>query len=171
MFVVIHKLFSIWFVFVVLFISGAGALVNVCQIALHKMEMKKQIKTQLKQNYPDENVKVFSANQLKSAEWEHSSEFYLLNEKYDVLNVIDSNEQKYFFCISDQREMELLEKSSKNHSNHEWMDELVKKINLKLNVFECRFGTNELQPLTELAHTSNYKSTSLDGLFKPPIEL
>jgi hypothetical protein len=152
----------------VLVLSGAGALVDTVQIVLHKKEMKQKIKTDLKSTMNSELIVVFTQYDLKSAKWEHESEFFLGDEKYDVIKVLDSNQSKLYYCLNDKLEKELLEKASQNQTKKINFEEVLKKINLKVDLCEWRFNSDFSGFISFGKLCLNYQYEDLHSLLKPP---
>jgi hypothetical protein len=165
---VIQKLFLFLMILAVLVLSGAGALMDTMQIVLHKIEMKQKIKTELINTMDSELLVVFTSNQLKNAEWEHESEFFLGDEKYDVVKVLDTNQKKYYYCLNDKHEEELFEKANQNQNSKNNFEEVMKKIILKLDLCEWRFNSDFSVFIIFGNLCLNYQYDDILSLLKPP---
>jgi hypothetical protein len=82
---------------------GAG-IASVFQILVHKYKVEQQMQSLLSSGAFNQELIVFSDVDLKTADWEHSKEFTLNGQKYDVVFEHDQNGSAFYHCLSDDKE-------------------------------------------------------------------
>ena len=120
------------FVFLILSQSGGISIIQVVSIKLHKAAIKAIAKKELKQGLHDRDLEYFTEDQLANAEWEHSKEFFLGDEKYDVVKTSKRNGKIIYHCINDKKEKELFSKLDSGRKRNRYFEDIIKKICLNL---------------------------------------
>ena len=152
--------------------SGFVSLYTISQISQHKNELKELREAELKNGLHKNELTVFSENELKNAEWEHSKEFFLGAEKYDVVKIENTKNGKVFHCINDKKEIELYKSLDKNKKQKTVLDDLLKKFCMISKLFK-----NDERAITSLKqgfcslNGIDYKNRYTASLFRPPIKL
>lgn len=129
-----------------------------------------QMKAELKKGLHNADLTLFSEAELADAEWEHAKEFFLGDEKYDVVKVVQTAKGKVYHCVNDKKEKELYRQLDQNKKQKTILDELIKKFCLYSN-------TNTIQKQYEYQNLHDYsivyKLNVANGfskaLFRPPI--
>ena len=152
--------------------SGFISLYTVSEIRKHKKAVKTLMKAELKNGLHNADLTKFSEKDLENAEWEHSKEFFLGDEKYDVVRIDKTSEGKIYHCINDKKEIQLYKSLEKNKKQKTVLDDLLKKFCMISKLF-----TNDERAITSLKqgfcslNRIEYKNQYAASLFRPPIKL
>lgn len=124
------KKFGVFSAVLILLLSTGYPVWQFVRVKAHKYEMKKELKRLLKSQSSDENTVTFSEFDLKEAKWEHSKEFFLGEEKYDVVRKKVQNGETVYVCVNDKVEKKLLRQMHKQRQKQGVKDDnLLKKLN------------------------------------------
>ena len=85
------------------------------------------MKQELRDGKHNEDLVVFTENELKSAIFEHSKEFFLGEDKFDIVRVENGVEGKKFYCINDQKEKLLFQNLDKQKKRNNVFEDVSKK--------------------------------------------
>lgn len=118
------------FTLAILLQSGFVAMHTVIKIKEHKRLVKKEMKRQLKEGKHNKDLVCFSSQQLKSASWVHSKEFFLGSGKYDVVRIEEKDGASVFWCINDSKEQDLYKKLDKHQTDQNSFIDVFKKFTL-----------------------------------------
>ena len=90
-------------------------------------EIRKEIKSGLKD---DELTLIIESNDKKSdLQWiETGKEFRYKGEMFDVVRVKIKNEKKYYYCINDTKEKELIANFNKHHNSKKDNEKRIKRM-------------------------------------------
>ena len=152
--------------------SGFISLYTVSEIRKHKKAVKTLMKAELKNGLHNADLTKFSEKDLENAEWEHSKEFFLGDEKYDVVRIEKTSEGKIYHCINDKKEIQLYKSLEKNKKQKTVLDDLLKKFCMISKLFK-----NDERAITSLKqgfcslNSIDYKNQYAASLFRPPIKL
>ena len=152
--------------------SGFISLYTVSEIRKHKKAVKALMKAELKNGLHNADLTKFSEKDLENVEWEHSKEFFLGDEKYDVVRIEKTTEGKIYHCINDKKEIQLYKSLEKNKKQKTVLDDLLKKFCMISKLF-----TNDERAITILKqgfcslNSIDYKNQYAASLFRPPIKL
>jgi len=124
---VFKKAAILCFVICIVLQSGFVAVVNISKILSHKAYVKSILKRELKSGKFNAELVCFTEVQLSHAEWEHSREFFLGEEKYDVVKTVDSGGIKIYHCINDKKEKELFKTLDKHQKQNNLLEDVIKK--------------------------------------------
>ena len=157
------------FVLAVLLQSGFVAMHTVHRIRAHKRLVKQEMKIQLKSGRHNAMLTAFTDSDLKEAVWEHSREFFLNGNKYDVVRIVKQNGQTTFWCINDKLELELYKALDKEQNKQSVLSDMFKKLSLTVS---CKSYTEVLHrmayciayPTWQRAYQFAWES----ALFRPP---
>jgi hypothetical protein len=105
--------------------SGFVSLYTISEIRKHKKAVKTLMKAELKNGLHNSDLSNFSEKDLENAEWEHSKEFFLGDEKYDVVKIENTKQGKLYHCINDKKEIELFKSLDKNKKQKTVLDDLL----------------------------------------------
>jgi len=157
-------------VLLILLQSGISAFYTVSKLKHHKREIKKDLTEQLNSGVLNPNIVVFSSDELTNAQWEHSKEFFLGKDKYDVLKVVTENNSTKWYCIKDNEELILLKSLSDKENNKVNFEDVIKKI--QLTEFSVYIGIttlskvdNQYASMSDSTYTFLFKSDN----FRPPL--
>lgn len=157
------------FVLCIFLQSGFVAVHTIWRIRQHKAFIKSIVKKQLKSGKCDAVLVAFTEDQLRDAEWEHSKEFFLGDDKFDVVRTSDSAGVKIYHCINDKKEKELFKALDKGKQQKTLMEDVIKKFCLNIHEFH---GV-ELQSSGQFIIHGDYFSRDYTygfthSLFRPP---
>lgn len=129
-------------------------------------------KKELKQGLHDRDLEIFTEDQLANAEWEHSKEFFLGDEKYDVVKTSKKNGKIIYHCINDKKEKELFSKLDTGRKRNRYFEDIIKKVCLNLP----QDKTESVQFFNLCTNYSVFQSDSyscnyLKKTFRPPTSL
>ena len=130
------------------------------------------MKAELKKGLHNADLTLFSEKELEYAEWEHSKEFFLGSEKYDVVKIETTKDGKLYHCVNDKKEIELYKSLDKNKKQKSVLDDLLKKFCMISRLFK-----NDERAITALKqgfcslNSSDYKNQYAASLLRPPIKL
>jgi hypothetical protein len=80
--------------------------------AITRMQAKQAIKAQIISGLPDSSLDIIEDS--RAINWfEQDKEFLLHQTMYDVVRIKIINEKKLFFCINDEKEQQIIQKSLK----------------------------------------------------------
>ena len=146
-------------------------------------QLKKEIKSQLKQGASKDKLVIFdfNSNQLKELVWLKKNEFDLNGNLYDVVRKSNSNGITHLECISDKQEKVLFAKLDQNVSSnlgddnrHKPVSSLFKLLQtpaLPINAFEVAnliyFKENAIETFCYLDHLS----IKFNQIVSPPPEI
>jgi hypothetical protein len=152
--------------------SGFVSLYTISEIRKHKKAVKTLMKAELKNGLHNADLTKFSEKDLENAEWEHSKEFFLGDEKYDVVKIENTKQGKLYHCINDKKEIELFKSLDKNKKQKTVLDDLLKKFCMisKLFKVEEKVSSSLKQRFCSL-NTIDYKNQYAASLYRPPIQL
>jgi len=152
--------------------SGFISLYTISEIRKHKKAVKTIMKAELKNGLHNADLTKFSEKDLENAEWEHSKEFFLGGEKYDVVKIENTKQGKVYHCINDKKEIELFKSLDKNKKQKTVIDDLLKKFCMIFKLFKNdeRVITSIKQGFSVL-NSVDYKNLYAASLFRPPIKL
>ncbi len=130
------------------------------------------MKAELKNGLHNADLTKFSEKDLEKAKWEHSKEFFLGADKYDVVRIEKTTEGKIYHCINDKKEIELYKSLEKNKKQKTVLDDLLKKFCMiyKLLKNEEKEITSPKQGFCSLK-SIDYKNQYAASLYRPPIKL
>ena len=152
--------------------SGFISLYTISEIRKHKKAIKTLMKAELKKGLHNADLTLFSEKELEYAEWEHSKEFFLGSEKYDVVKIETTKDGKLYHCVNDKKEIELYKSLDKNKKQSTVLDEMLKKFCMISRLFK-----NDERAITALKqgfcslNSSDYKNQYAASLLRPPIKL
>ena len=152
--------------------SGFISLYTISEIRKHKKAIKTLMKAELKKGLHNADLTLFSEKELEYAEWEHSKEFFLGSEKYDVVKIETTKDGKLYHCVNDKKEIELYKSLDKNKKQKSVLDDLLKKFSMISRLFK-----NDERAITALKqgfcslNSSDYKNQYAASLLRPPIKL
>ena len=152
--------------------SGFISLYTISEIRKHKKAIKTLMKAELKKGLHNADLTLFSEKELEYAEWEHSKEFFLGSEKYDVVKIETTKDGKLYHCVNDKKEIELYKSLDKNKKQKSVLDDLLKKFCMISRLFK-----NDERAITALKQgfcslkSSDYKNQYAASLYRPPIKL
>ena len=152
--------------------SGFISLYTISEIREHKKAIKTLTKAELKKGLHNADLTLFSEKELEYAEWEHSKEFFLGSEKYDVVKIETTKDGKLYHCVNDKKEIELYKSLDKNKKQSTVLDEMLKKFCLfsahNQKIVSIILSTKEnLFALVHVGYENQYQSS----LLRPPIQL
>lgn len=157
-------------VLLILLQSGISAFYTVSKLKHHKREIKKALRQELNSGIVNSKIVIFTSNQLAEANWEHSKEFFLGDDKYDVLKTTVENNETKWFCIKDDKELLLLKSLSHKETNKVNFEDVIKKIQLtEFNVYTSVTSLNELEIQYSSMSNSTYSYLFKSDNFRPPI--
>ena len=152
--------------------SGFVSLYTISEIRKHKKAVKTLMKAELKNGLHNSDLTKFSEKDLENAEWEHSKEFFLDDEKYDVVRVEKTTEGKIYHCINDKKEIQLYKSLEKNKKQKTVLDDLLKKFCMISKLFKNdERATKSLKQGFCNLNCIEYKNQYAASLFRPPIKL
>lgn len=161
------------FVFLILSQSGGISILQVVSIKFHKAAIKAIAKKELKQGLHDQKLEVFTEGQLADAKWEHSKEFFLGDEKYDVVKTTKKDNKIVYHCINDKKEKELFSKLDTGRKRNRYFEDIIKKICLNLPQ-----GKPEIISLSSISiinfaiyQSDSYSYNFCKKAFRPPTNL
>ena len=136
------------------------------------MAVKTLMKAELKMGLHNADLTRFSEKDLENAEWEHSKEFFLGNEKFDVVKIENTQNGKIYHCINDKKEMELFKSLDKNKKQKTFLDDVLKKFCMISKLFKNdeRAIKSIKQGFCSL-NNIDYENQYAASLFRPPIKL
>ena len=164
-----RKYISIIVLFIFLFnIGGYYLWFSAIQYGLQK-EMEKEIGEGSKDD--DLTLIIVPAKGETGVVWiKPDKEFLYKGEMYDVVKIQNKDQKKYYYCLNDSKEKELIANFNKT-GNHKKETEKKLKRNFNFNFDFQRFSiAKNLYPihLTFISIQFLYKSTSADILSPPP---
>jgi hypothetical protein len=169
---VLKKTVIILFLACIVLQSGFMAVYTMTGIWEHKRQVKALLRNELRTGKFDAELVVFTEKQLEHAKWEHSKEFFLGQEKYDVVRVHETNGQKTYECINDKKEMALYKTLDKHKTQDNVLEKVLKKFCQQVNSIE------EFQSERNYSHVSHADYFSQDYSygyskthFRPPTGL
>jgi hypothetical protein len=166
---VLKKFVITLFTVVILLQSGFVAMHAVFKIKEHKRLVKKEIKKQLKDGRHNKDLVAFTSQQLRSAKWEHSKEFFLGSGKYDVVRTEEKNGVKIYWCINDSKEQDLYKKLNKNQSEQNTFADVFKKLTQISYVGAVTPVVSRLETDIPYPNWMNHYQYHLSlSLFRPP---
>lgn len=161
------------FVFLILSQSGGISILQVVSIKLHKAAIKAMAKKELKQGLHDQKLEFFTEDQLVDAKWEHSKEFFLGDEKYDVVKTSKKDNKIIYHCINDKKEKELFSKLDTGRKRNRNFEDIIKKICLNLP-----HAKPEITSLSSISiinfgvyQSESYSFNFRNKTFRPPTNL
>lgn len=130
------------------------------------------MKAELKNGLHNADLTKFSEKDLEKAKWQHSKEFFLGDEKYDVVRIEKTTEGIVYHCINDKKEIQLYKSLDKNKKQKTVLDDLLKKFCVIFKLFknDGRAITSLKQVFCSL-NSIDYKNQFAASLFRPPIKL
>ncbi|MEZ4805563.1 MAG: hypothetical protein R2852_08805 [Bacteroidia bacterium] len=156
-------------VLVILLQSGVFSILAIYSVRQHKLAVKQMMKAELKNGLHDGLLLKFSSTQLRNAHWEHSKEFILRGEKYDVVKSVNEDGEKVFYCIHDKREKELYKKLDRHNTNKASLDDLIKKFGLQfVPINREKDIALQAKPFEFSNYILNYKFDKINKYLKPP---
>jgi hypothetical protein len=152
--------------------SGFVSLYTISEIRKHKKAVKTSMKAELKNGLHNSDLTKFSEKDLENAEWEHSKEFFLGHEKYDVVKIETTKDGKVYHCVNDKKEIELYKSLDKNKKQRTVLDDMLKKFCAISKLFKAeeKLSSSIKQRFFSL-NTIDYKNQYAASLFRPPILL
>lgn len=99
--------------------------------------LKKQIKQEIKQGLKDEELTVIivSLNEESKLYWvKPNKEMIYKGKMYDIVRTKIQNEKKYYYCINDEKEKQLIDNYNKTHNSQKELEKKVKKVE-KINLY------------------------------------
>lgn len=129
-----------------------------------------QMKAELKKGLHNAELTLFSEAELADAEWEHAKEFFLGDEKYDVVKVVQTAKGKVYHCVNDKKEKELYRQLDQNKKQKTILDELIKKFCLYSNTSQYNVSHLTVHN-TQYSHYrgKTYHYCFSQFSFRPPI--
>ena len=147
--------------------SGFISLYTVSEIRKHKKAVKTLMKAELKNGLHNADLTKFSEKDLEKAKWEHSKEFFLGADKYDVVRIEKTTEGKIYHCINDKKEIELYKSLEKNKKQKTVLDDLLKKFCICLIAAAPILKTAQLAAIAIGAKTNNTRLSM--SIFRNPL--
>ena len=137
--------------------------------------IQSEVRHEIQEGLKDENLAlvIVPLNDQSGISWiEQGKEFRFKGEMYDVVRIEIRNQDKYFFCIKDIKEKQLISIYYKNHNSKKEAD---KKIKLAFNFqyFTQQFSLKTVVSKSELDFPEMdilYKS-NLSDIHSPPPEM
>jgi len=152
--------------------SGFVSMYTISEIKKHKKAVKILMKAELKNGLHNAELTKFSEKELEKAEWEHSKEFFLGNEKYDVVKIENTKQGKLYHCINDKKEIELFKSLDKNKKQKTVLDDLLKKFSMISKLFKTEENvSSSLKQVFCSLNSIDYKNQYAASFFRPPIKL
>ncbi len=149
--------------------SGFVAVYTITRIKCHKAYIKSLLKRDLKSGKFDAELVVFSEEQLRNAEWEHSREFFLGEDKFDVVRIVDSDGIKLYHCINDKREKELFKSLDTHKKQKNLLEDVIKKFCLNIPSLPSFYLRTINTPVLHRDYFSDQYTYSFSDLhFRPP---
>ncbi len=151
---------------------GFVSLYTIFEIRKHKKAVKILMKAELKKGLHNADLTLFSEKDLEYAEWEHSKEFFLGEEKYDVVKIETTKDGKVYHCVNDKKEIELYKSLDKNKKQKSLLDDMLKKF-CAFSVYNQkndRYILSTKENLFGLVH-DGYESQYQSSILRPPIQL
>ena len=148
------------------------AIYIIAKIKNHKVYIKLLVEKEYKNRKSETTLVVFTKEQLKYAEWEDDREFFLGDEKFDVVKITDSGSTKMYYCINDKEEKELFMNLDKSEKQNNILEEVIKKF--CLNEYQLDFiGVQDMN--TSLKHIDYFSDHYTYGYsephFRPPVHI
>ena len=147
---------------------GAG-IASVFQILAHKYKVEQQMQSLLSGGAFNQELIVFSDLDLKTADWEHSKEFILNGQKYDVVFEHDQNGNAFYHCLSDAKEEALYNQLAQKQAQHNRLIFELKPC--VLGLVELPVYSSSLSEFT-LTHCQNWQNfyhyAFSPSMLKPP---
>jgi hypothetical protein len=166
---VFKSVFISVFVLCVLLQSGFVALHTIARIRQHKSHIKSILKKELKSGKCDAVLVAFTEDQLREAEWEHSKEFFLGDDKFDVVRTSDSAGVKIYHCINDKKEKEFFKALDKGTKQNTLLEDVLKKFCVNTFVIPGLGLQPSGRSITHSDHFSmDYTYGFTHSLFRPP---
>jgi hypothetical protein len=166
---VFSKSFLSVLVLAILLQSGVFSILAIYSIRQYKLAVKQMMKAELKNGLHDSLLLKFTPVQLKHAHWEHSAEFVLGGEKYDVVKTLNEDGEQVYYCINDKREKELYKKLDRHNTNKASLDDLIKKFTLQfVPIGKEKDIAYQAKRMEYSNYAMNYKFNGLYNQLKPP---
>jgi len=106
-----------------------------------RRQAKSEMKAYIRKNHGnDPGVSVFSEEQSKDFEWIEDHEFRYRGMMYDIVKTEERNGKKYFHCVKDEREEELISAFLDIRMIMEEADEETEPIKQWIKKFEKELG-------------------------------
>ncbi len=151
---------------------GFVSLYTIFEIRKHKKVVKILIRAELKKGLHNADLTLFSEKELEYAEWEHSKEFFLGKEKYDVVKIETTKDGKVYHCVNDKKEIELYKSLDKNKKQKTVLDDLLKRFCMVSNLLKTEAKViSTLKQGFCILNAIDYKNQYAASLFRPPIKL
>jgi hypothetical protein len=164
----LRKYISAILIFVFLFDLGGYYLLFCIWQNNTRKEIRQEIRNGLKED--DLSLIIVSINEVSGISWiESDKEFRYQGDMYDVVKIKIHNQKKYYYCIRDINEKQLIANYNKNHSSKKETGKRIKefkyqyiplKISLTDLIYPVDLTTNEIAVL--------YKSNIIDIHSPPP---
>ena len=151
--------------------SGLISIYTITTIRHHKASVKLLVKKHLKDGQSDSKLTLFSQRQLQHAKWEHSKEFFLGDEKYDVVRVTDSAGTRIYHCVNDKIEQELYGKLDKDQERNSVLEETIKKICFQLSAIRHSLPVTTEKTIYAEYYPDQYTYGFSYAHFRPPTSL
>ena len=110
-------------------------------------KIQKEVKQKIRKGLRDEDLSIIvvSVNDESEINWiKPQKEFRYKGEMYDVVNIKIENQKKYYYCIWDVKEKQLIANYNKTNNNKQ-NKERIKRISNILLFFQVILITNILK--------------------------
>ncbi|MCC6817422.1 MAG: hypothetical protein IT245_00825 [Bacteroidia bacterium] len=132
--------------------------------------MKHLIKSELLKGKLEENLVTFSDKDLLKAEWEHAKEFFLDDEKYDVIRVVASENGLIYYCVNDKKELALINSMNKQSKQSNILDDVLKMVLVNANHLTVIFDNKHVSKNSNCLVWNNFYVFDFTRFnFKPPL--
>lgn len=115
------------FISAIILQSGFVSVFTVIRIKHHRAAVKAKMKSELALGKHNSKLVTFTENELLSASWVHSKEFFLGKGKYDVVRIEQGVNGKIFVCINDSKETELYKSLDKQGEQKNILEDVIRK--------------------------------------------
>ena len=126
--------------------------------------LQKEIRQEIRNGLEEDDLVLITApiNGESGISWiEPNKEFRYKGEMYDVVKIIIQNQNKYYYCIKDIKEKQLIANYNKNHNSK-------KEDGKKIKEFKYQYIPQQFS-LTYCTYTSDLTSATIVFLYKSKI--
>lgn len=122
----------IWFIVILFNVFGFELIFKIMQ-----NNIQNHIKQEIKQCLKDDELTVIiiSLNDESKLYWvKPDKEMIYKGKMYDVVRTKIHNEKKYYYCINDEKEKQLIDNYNKTHNSQKELEKRIKKVE-KINLY------------------------------------
>lgn len=147
--------------------GGILSLQYVVKLTHHKRVIEKKIENGLL----NEQLVTFTFEEMINAEWENDHEFFLGDEKFDVVKVSGDGQNVVYRCVSDEIEKNLIKDLEKTEKKSNLVEKLFQKVHLQSqNIPLFIFTDLSFENIVQSVFYKNDYSFQFSGfIIKPPI--